>query len=326
MKINVYYGGRGIIEDPTLFVINKVIEVLEELRVEVERFNLYEEKDAINVLPQTLKDADGVILATTVEWLGIGGFLQQFLDACWFYGDKEKIATLQMLPIVLSTTYGERDAEAALIKSWEMLGGKVQQGICAYVKDHVEFETNEDYTMLIEKRAEDLYRAVNKKVSVFPNSQSAMRQQVLKSLSLELTPQESEQLSLYASDDTYIKKQKEDIEELTKLFQGMLGEAKETEFIKEFEQAFCKKDGFDAVYSIFMEDINKTLVLEVSNGTLQCSYGEREEADVVARTTKEVMKRVIAGAVTFQNAFMTGEIAAKGNFTTLRSFDSIFQF
>ena len=31
MKINIYYGGRGLIDDPTLFVINKMQEVLEEL-------------------------------------------------------------------------------------------------------------------------------------------------------------------------------------------------------------------------------------------------------------------------------------------------------
>lgn len=91
MRINIYYGGRGLLEDPTLFAINKLVEVLQELRVEVERYNLFEEKNNISMLPQTLKDADGVILATTVEWIGIGGYMQQFLDACWFYGDKEKL-------------------------------------------------------------------------------------------------------------------------------------------------------------------------------------------------------------------------------------------
>ena len=91
MKINIYYGGRGLIDDPTLFVIGKMQEVLEELRVKVERFNLYELKNGITALPQSLKDADGIILATTVEWYGIGGFMQQFLDSCWLYGDKEKI-------------------------------------------------------------------------------------------------------------------------------------------------------------------------------------------------------------------------------------------
>ena len=68
MKINLYYGGRGLIDDPTLFVINKIQEVLEELRVTVVRFNLYEMKNNIATLPQTLKDADGIILASTVEW------------------------------------------------------------------------------------------------------------------------------------------------------------------------------------------------------------------------------------------------------------------
>ena len=105
MKINIYYGGRGLLDDPTLYVINKFQEVLEELRVTVERFNIYEQKNAIATLPQTFKDADGIILATTVEWLGMGGYMVQFLDACWLYGDKEKISSLYMQPIVMSTTY-----------------------------------------------------------------------------------------------------------------------------------------------------------------------------------------------------------------------------
>lgn len=45
LNINIYYGGRGIIDDPTIYVINKMQEVLEELRVHVERYNLYEWKD-----------------------------------------------------------------------------------------------------------------------------------------------------------------------------------------------------------------------------------------------------------------------------------------
>ena len=66
MKINIYYGGRGMIGDPTLYVMNKIQKVLKELNVTVERYDLYEIKNNITALPQTLKDADGVILATTV--------------------------------------------------------------------------------------------------------------------------------------------------------------------------------------------------------------------------------------------------------------------
>ena len=123
MNVNIYYGGRGIIDDPTLFVINKMQEILEELRVKVTRYNLYESKNTISTLPQTLRDADGIILATTVEWFGIGGYMQQFLDACWLFGDKEKIADIYMCPVVMSTTYGEREAKHNLAMAWEILGG-----------------------------------------------------------------------------------------------------------------------------------------------------------------------------------------------------------
>ncbi|MCX4315354.1 MAG: SCP-2 sterol transfer family protein, partial [Lachnospiraceae bacterium] len=87
MKVHIYYGGRGLIDDPTLYVIEKMEEVFKELHVTVEKFMLYDMKNSITMLPQTLKDADGIILATTVEWYGIGGYMMQFLDSCWLYGD-----------------------------------------------------------------------------------------------------------------------------------------------------------------------------------------------------------------------------------------------
>ena len=45
MRVNIYYGGRGLIDDPTIFVMERITKVLEELRVTVERYNLYEEKN-----------------------------------------------------------------------------------------------------------------------------------------------------------------------------------------------------------------------------------------------------------------------------------------
>ena len=67
MKINIYYGGRGLVDDPTNLVLDKMQAVLEELNVSVERFNLYELRGALTTLPQTLKSADGIILATTLD-------------------------------------------------------------------------------------------------------------------------------------------------------------------------------------------------------------------------------------------------------------------
>ena len=202
MKVNIYYGGRGLLDDPTLYVLNKMEEVLQELRVTVERINIYEHKNEIATLPQTMKDADGIILATTIEWLGIGGYMQQFLDACWLYGDKEKIKTTYMQPIVMSTTYGEREGELTLQSAWEILGGQPCPGLCGYVEDLVSFEMNKDYTVLIEKKAENLYRTISQKVKCLPTSNQAVKQTILRTPQLELTPQESEQLSKYVSDDT----------------------------------------------------------------------------------------------------------------------------
>ena len=50
MKVNIYYGGRGLIDDPTIFAMNKVGTVLEELNIQVKRYNLYEDKRGISIL------------------------------------------------------------------------------------------------------------------------------------------------------------------------------------------------------------------------------------------------------------------------------------
>ena len=187
MNINIYYGGRGIIDDPTIYVINKMQEVLEELRVHVERYNLYDGKTNITTLPQTLKEADGIILATTVEWYGIGGYMQQFLDACWLYGDKEAIAGIYMCPVVMSTTYGEREGKLNLATAWEILGGLPCSGICGYIENTVSLEMNEQYGHIIEKKAENMYRTINQKLASFPASNKVMRQKITIPKSINLT-------------------------------------------------------------------------------------------------------------------------------------------
>jgi putative sterol carrier protein/putative NADPH-quinone reductase len=329
MKVNIYYGGRGLIEDPTLYVINKLTEVLKEIRVDVERYNLYEEKNSIAMLPKTLKEANGVILATTVEWFSIGGLMQQFLDACWLYGDKEHLSNLYMLPVVMSTTYGEREAELTLINAWEILGGIPMNGLCAYVEDHVDFETNNVYGQMIEKKAELFYKTINQKAKTMPSSSSVLKKNLLRVSTIDLTPQETEQLSIYISDDTYVKKQKEDIEELTQIFKGMLGKDKvdeKVEFIPELKKVFKPEDDFVGSYAIFIDDSKVTLVIEVSNKDLNCYYGDKKDADVYVKASYESMNKIISGRMTFQRAFMAGDITAKGNFRIIRIFDQIFPF
>lgn len=329
MKVNIYYGGRGLLDDPTLYVIGKMEEVLKELRVSVERYNIYEHKNSISTLPQTLKDADGIILSTTVEWLGIGGYMQQFLDSCWLYGDKEKIKTTYMQPIVMSTTYGEREGELTLSNAWEILGGVPCSGMCGYVDDLVSFEMNHDYSLIIEKKAENLYRTISQKQKSLPTSNQAVTRTILRTQQMDLTPQESEQLSQYVADDSYVKKQKEDIEELASMFKDKLSVQQndtQTEYITELESHFVPQGDFTANYLFMIEEKKKPLVVEVAGEELNCYYGQQENVDVYAKLTGEVMNNILAGRMTFQRAFMTGEMTAKGNFKTLRTLDQIFIF
>ena len=331
MRIHIYYGGRGLIEDSTLYVLSKITEVLEELRVDVRRYNLYENKNEIAVLANGVKEADGVILAASVEWYGIGGLLQQFLDDCWLYADKAKLSNLYMMPVVVSTTYGEREAEQNLMKSGEILGGSLCPGITAYVENQADFETNGNYAKIIESRAENLYRAINQTIKALPSSTFALKQTLVRTASMELTPQESEQLSKYVSDDSYVKKQKADIEELSQLFKEMMecteGKDSTQEFLRNLKENFvAPKEEVNAVFEIRMSDTGKNLIVEIEKNKLKCYYGECEYADVVATTTKALVNKLVNGRTTFQGAFMSGEITAKGDFKTLRMFDQLFPF
>lgn len=317
-------------DDPTLYVINKMQEVLEELHVTIERFNLYELKNNITTLPQTIKTADGIILASTVEWFGIGGFMYQFLDACWLYGDKEKISRTYMCPVVMSTTYGEREGKLALANAWEILGGLPCSGICGYIADIAIFDGNEDYNRIVEKRAENMYRTISQKMASFPASNQAVKQMVAINQNTDLTPQESEQLSQYAADDSYVKRQKQDIQELASLFRDMMGNAdqddRKEEFISELKEHFVPQAGFKAVYKIQIEGKRQPLIIEINGAENNYYYGNTDSSDVEIQISRETMDDIIYARMTFQRAFMGGDMKMKGDFRILRTLDQIFVF
>lgn len=355
-KINIYYGGRGLLEDPTIYVLNKMTDVLNELRVDVERYNIFEDRNAIATLPSTLKGVDGVILATTVEWFGIGGYMQQFLDMCWLYADKQELSHVYMLPVVMATTYGERDAELNLVKAWETLGGIPITGLVAYVESLDDFEKNESYSHIIEKKTETLYRTIHQKTESLPTSNLAVKTNILKTRTIELTPQESEQLSKFVSDETYVKQQKEDIEELSAMFKQMLWTGEEDgednadddnydgededmhlsrddiekpasdRYITAFNNHFHPETDFSASYAIIITDENRILHVEVLGDKVKVFYAATEEADVTLRTTTRSLDDVLQGKTTFQRGFMAGEISVKGKIKTLRMLDVIFPF
>ena len=332
MKINIYYGGRGIIDDPTLYVISQITTVLQELNVKVQQYNLYEQRNGITALPNTLKDADGVILASTVEWYGVGGYIMQFLDACWLYGDKDKIKHIYMAPVVMSTTHGEREGMMSLAAAWEMLGGLLCDGMCGYIADTTKLENSGEYSKIIEKKTENIYRTINQKQAVFPASNQAVINKVATSKGIDLTPQESEQLSEYASDDKYVRTQKEDLQELASIFRDKMGQdgaasGNTDEYVKIFKKKFTPVAGVSSKYKIVFSDNPKLkpVVLDVDNSKFDCRVGDEDGCDVVLTAEQRVFEDIIGGRITFQRAFMAGNIKMKGDFKLLRSLDQLFE-
>ena len=233
-----------------------------------------------------------------------------------------------MQPIVMSTTYGEREGEMTLANAWEILGGLPCAGLCGYVEDLVTFEMNEDYTVIIEKKAENLYRTISQKIKNLPTSNQAVKRSISRTPQLELTPQESEQLSKYVSDDSYVKKQKEDIEELASMFKDMLGKNPQPQdaFMKDFQGHFTPQHDFAARYLFMIDGMKEPLFISVKDDKLEISYGKQENIDVIAKLSDQVLESIVEGRMTFQRAFMTGEMTAKGNFKTLRMLDTMFNF
>lgn len=328
MQINIYYGGRGLMDDPTLFCINKMQEVFEELHVNVETFYLYELKNTITTLPQTLKNADGIILATTVEWFGIGGYMQQFLDACWLYGDKERISKIYMCPIAMATTYGEREGKLQMSSAWEILGGLPCSGICGYVPDSTVLESNADYINIIEKKAENMYRTISQHMPSLPASNQAVKQKISITKNTDLTPQESEQLSQYASDESYVQRQKADIIELTSRFRDMMEQEEEDDdeqFVTQLKNVFSPQAGMSGTYKLAVEN-GKPITLIIKEGMLDCYYGMADKYDVEIQMPFDVMNEIVSGRMTFQRAFMAGDMKLKGDFKLLRNLDLLFPF
>lgn len=328
MKINVYYGGRGVLDDPTLYVLKGIERVLTELRVSVEHYNIYEYKNEISTLPQTIKDVDGIILATTVEWLGIGGHMNEFLDACWLYGNKEEFSKIYMMPVVMSTTYGEREGMMTLVQAWEILGGIPCSGLCGYVSDRASFEKNKDYARIIEKKTEDMYRTISQKNVGLPSSNQAVTKTVLHAEQLELTPKEREQLSKYASDDNYVKQQKVDIKELSSMYRELMGKTTEEEeyYIEKLKEAFNPEVDFSAKYLFNIEGEDNPLYIEITPEGIDITSENKDDVDVLAKLNAKTLNNIIYGRETFQRAFGVGDMTAKGNLRILRMLDTIFNF
>ncbi len=192
------------------------------------------------------------------------------------------------------------------------------------------FETSTEYTYLIEKKTENFYRAFSKKLSSFPSSAMEVKENVLRPKAISLTPQESEQLSMYVSNDSYVKQQKEDIQELTQMFKKMMGDSaldsEEKPYVAEFRQAFHPIPNVGITFSWEITEFPENLIIRVDHDKLECFYGEAESPDAKLKSSRQIVDKVVYGEQPLQTAFMAGEVTVMGNFKVLHTFDTLFRF
>ena len=75
-----------------------------------------------------------------------------------------------------------------------------------------------------------------------------------------------------------------------------------------------------------IEEQDQPLVVDVRGDDLNIYYGQTNDPAVLVKLDKRLLEDIMNGKITFQRAFMTGEMTAKGNFKTLKMLDDIFIF
>ena len=122
---------------------------------------------------------------------------------------------------------------------------------------------------------------------------------------------------------------KEDIEELAGMFKSMLAEEEkggDEHYITMLKEHYVPQDNFNATYLLKLEGREDSLIIVIKNKALNCYFGQIESADVIGKLSLDVLENIMEGRMTFQRAFMSGEMTAKGNFKTLRMLDENFVF
>ena len=98
------------------------------------------------------------------------------------------------------------------------------------------------------------------------------------------------------------------------------------QYIKDFEDHFSPEGNVNASYKFMIEDRKKALIVEIVDSKLKCYYGNHDSPDILCKIKPEVLENIIGGQMSFQRAFMTGDMQVKGDFRILLLLDQVFTF
>ena len=99
-------------------------------------------------------------------------------------------------------------------------------------------------------------------------------------------------------------------------------------YTSEFKPQYFKIEPKNAYYisNGNIEEKKNSLVIVVKGSKMECFYGTANKPDVEMDMNRATMEDIVNGRMTFQRAFMMGQMTAKGNFKTLKMLDNLFPF
>lgn len=349
-QITIVYGGEGFADDAVLVALQRIGKVLSELGIGIHRIDLYKQELEMEQVFECFQESIGIVLGINVEWFGIGYRLQQFLDQCFFEGEEQYFKNKSLFGVCFSRGAFEREAYNHVLHSWEILGGAEGESLLATIKTGAELETNFNWLRTIDKRTENFYRLINSQPGFLPRSskldKAYIELPVAETLAIEGADQGAQSPELASGEkrkssnqgiikdyENFLEKQKDDIQEISSLFQKKLNKKKRLVEIPEllnkaYDKTAFAKDGLlkERIQLVIEDDPEENTIVEIDGKGIRSFYGNVAEANVRIVGEREVFMSIFEGKLTMQRAFMTGKVKAKGDFTIIYKFEDYFDF
>lgn len=323
-KITMIYAGQSLADNPAHYACGRLQEVFQELGWTVDYYDL--QKSQEEEVISAITECAGVVIALTVEWYGIGYRLQKLLDECYWQKKRNAFTGIPLLAVVFSRDGFEREAAFSLENAWQILGGSQGLQITAMFAGSADLAADFEAVQAIEKKAEQFFRYCLLQNYHLPSSmeRGTCRSGELPSVEKDLSPastmtekerleQEKERENIrILSDKLKIK-----LEEKTK--SGRLGLP---ELFMEKYGGYTDREYRMQIYVTDKPEVNTVVLIKKSG--IFAMFGQ-EDTPVTISAKEETMRSILAGKMSFQRAFMTGELTAKGELTILYKLDDLFE-
>ncbi|MCL1884104.1 MAG: NAD(P)H-dependent oxidoreductase [Defluviitaleaceae bacterium] len=367
MKIAYIYGNMTHYDRGLSKIIKRTKDVFSELEIETETIDLGalhppyfdgETTNALDSVMEKLRNADGIILATTAQMFAPTALMQSFIEYLEHTEYANVLTNKHCMLIALSQNGGEKSTLEYLTRVVHHMGGFVaaQIGLQARHVENFDSESGE----FTDKIAEDFYRAVKQnRQYIIPTDiaptifSKALTVENTKPAPIEEKPQKSESIQTHLNNFTEV--QEKEIEELSMLFSQKYsgGDDERQEIVSaipanpfaptanELEIKTVEKltrdlpNSFQSGLSAGLQAVIQLNITgsEIFDGFIhihstECTYtnGTTPAPDIIIMADATIWHDVLTKKTTAQKAFMIGGIKVRGDFVLLTKFDTLFKF